>query len=154
MTSEMSEAPASTARPATTAPEQRDNGSGNLSAAEQIDLVVPPVEYTTRFASPTDLNISLRSGYGADRPDVPRGERRQPLLGERVVHPAAGHDEGALRAAHQGSRRGHLVLVDAGPAHAPGPRLEEGLREVEGLGLHVLWQCEEGRAAVRRVEHR
>jgi hypothetical protein len=81
MTSEMSEAPASTARPATTAPEQRDNGSGNLSAGEQIDLVVPPVEYTTRFASPTDLNISLRSGYGADRPDVPRGERRQPMRG-------------------------------------------------------------------------
>ena len=79
-----------------------------------------------------------------------RGEFRS---GERIVHPAARHDQGLARLAQQLGRRDQLLDVGPRPRHAPDLRLEERLGVIERLGLGVLSEAEENRPAVGRIEH-
>jgi hypothetical protein len=94
-------------------------------------------------------------GYGlTDGDAVPLGEARQRVLRPAVAHATAGDDQrlpGRLEQLHGGPK-----LVEVGPRarDAMDDRLEEPDRVVERLTLHVLAQPQEGRAAVRRVEHR
>ena len=82
------------------------------------------------------------------------GEAAQPRLGERVVHAAAGHDQRRLGAAQRLGGGRQLALVGALPARLVHDGLEQPHRVVVGLGLDVLRQPEEGRAAVGGVEQR
>ena len=72
---------------------------------------------------------------------------------ERIVHAAARDDQRLVGLAQELGRRDQLLDVGPRPRHAPDLRLEEALGVVERLGLGVLAQAEEGRAAVGRVEH-
>ena len=76
------------------------------------------------------------------------------VLRERVVDAAAGDDEGPLRRAEGRGGRGQLVRVGPLAAERVHARLEQLLRVVVGGRLDVLREPDEGRAAVRRVEHR
>ena len=76
------------------------------------------------------------------------------VLGAGVEHAAPRHDHRRLGGAERGDDGLDLDRVGLGPADAPHPRLEEALRVVVGLGLHVLAEGEAHRAAVGRVGHR
>ena len=81
------------------------------------------------------------------------GEGGQRRLGAAVAHAAAGDQQRLLGRAQQVRR---LPRAGAGRARGRGMwwtrRLEEALGIVERLGLHVLAQADEGRAAIGRVE--
>ena len=95
------------------------------------------------------------AGLGLEDRDVAaRGEVGEQVLGAGVEHAAAGDDHRRLRGADRRDDLGHLDRVGLGAADAPDPRLEEALRVVVGLGLHVLAEGEADRAAVGRVGHR
>ena len=85
---------------------------------------------------------------------APGGEVGEQVLGAGIEHAAAGDDHRRLRGADRGDHLRHLDRVGLGPADAPDPRLEEALRVVVGLGLHVLAEGEADRAAVGRIGHR
>jgi hypothetical protein len=95
------------------------------------------------------------AGDGLDDRDAVRlGEGGELALRQRVVHSPTGDEERRPRATDDLHRRPHLVDRRSGPGDRVHGRLEERSRVVEGLRLHVLWQAEEGRTAVGRVEHR
>ena len=59
-----------------------------------------------------------------------------------------------MRAAQGLGRGRQLAMVGAQPAQLVHDGLEQPHGEVPGLGLHVLRQADEGRAAIGRVDHR
>ena len=82
------------------------------------------------------------------------GERRHLGLGQRVVHAAAGTSSGRSAARSAATAALDLAGGRAAAGRLVHDRLEELVRVVVGLGLHVLGQGDERRAAVGRVEQR
>ena len=89
-----------------------------------------------------------------DRQPVQLDEAPELGLRERVVDAAARDDERPLRRPERCGGRGQFVRVRPLAAERVHPRLEQPLRVVVGDRLHVLGEPDEGRAALRRVEHR
>ena len=77
------------------------------------------------------------------------GER---LLRERVVDAASRDDERRVRRGQQARRLRDALATSPRTRHGMHGGLEEADGDVERLGLHVLGQTEEHRAAVARVE--
>ena len=88
-----------------------------------------------------------------DRQVVPLGEARQFLGRQGVVHPAAGDQNRLFRLAQHFHCGDQLQRVGPGSGNAVKGRLEKALGIIEGLGLNVLRQGDEGRPAVGRVQH-
>ena len=76
------------------------------------------------------------------------------LLGQGIAHPAAGDQKWLLRCLQQRRRFEELGSIRTRPRDGPQPRLEEGLRIIEGEFLRILRQRQERRPAVRRIKHR
>jgi hypothetical protein len=74
-------------------------------------------------------------------------------LGARVVHAAAADDQRPLGGADRSRGALELAEVGTGRGDLTDLHLEELVRVVVRLGLHVLGQREERRAARGRVEH-
>ena len=96
------------------------------------------------------------AGHRLDDGDGVRlGEHLQLELGAAVVHATAGDDQRARGLPQQVRGSHEVVQRGARPGHRARRHLvEERDREVVGLGLHVLRQAQEDRAAIGRVEHR
>ena len=93
------------------------------------------------------------AGDGLDHGDtVALGEAGQRRLGTAVAHAAAGDQQRLLGGAQEGCRLFELAQVGARAGDVVDPPVEEAGGIVEGLGLHVLAQADEGRAAVGGVE--
>ncbi len=93
------------------------------------------------------------AGDGLDhRHPMAGGERRQHRLRPAVAHAAAGDQQRLPRRPQQGRRRLELKQIRPRPRDAMHAPLEEPLRIVERLRLHVLAQAEEGRPAIGRIE--
>ena len=82
------------------------------------------------------------------------GEGGQLGLGQRVVGAAARHDERLACRPEDGDGGLELATVGPQPAQLVHLGVEQPLREVVGLGLDILRQADERRAAVGRIEHR
>ena len=93
------------------------------------------------------LGLRRRQAVGFD--ELPQRLRRP-----RVVHAAARDDQGPLRTADRFERRAQLAGVGPRPARAPEARLEEALRPLVCLRLHVLAEREGDRPALGRIGHR
>ncbi len=95
------------------------------------------------------------AGLGLAHGDPRRGHEgaeRVRRLGVEQAPP--GHDQGAPAASQERGRAAHRVGIGKGPPYPPDPVLEEGLRVVPRLALHVLGQGEGDGARVGRArEH-
>ncbi len=89
----------------------------------------------------------------AERQAVRLAELAQRVLGLGVQHAAARNHERLPRGAQQAGRGVQFVLVRAGTARRPQPRLEQAGWVVVRLRLHVLAQPQRDGTALGRVGH-
>jgi hypothetical protein len=92
-----------------------------------------------------------RLGFGARNAPLAEAALAK-FAGERVFRPAADQDHRLARAPQRVGRARKLGFVGCGAADAMHALGQEFGRAVEGFGLHVLRQAQNGRPAFGRVE--
>ncbi len=92
------------------------------------------------------------AGLGLDHGDaVALGEGLEPVLGTRVEHAAARHDDGFRGTAQDRGRGREFVGIRGRAADPAQPLDEEALGVIVGLGLHVLAERQGHGPAIGRI---